>query len=78
MVMMMDVDSEVFELPDQELDFVLFGVPSHVTKFLILLAANDFVDGSGNTVCDSDLGLIGASEFKFPAVIFSPIKRSTF
>lgn len=46
MVLMIDINAKAFELFDQEFNFVLFRVPSHVSKLFVLVACDDFVNGT--------------------------------
>jgi hypothetical protein len=76
MVVMMNVDAEVAQLSDEELDFMLLGVRSHVSQLFVLFAANYFVNCASDPISDRNLGFIGRAKTKFPAIVFSPIKRS--
>lgn len=55
---MLNIDAEIFELFDEQLDFVLFGVAAHVAKLFILVAGDDLVDYACDPVGDSDLRLV--------------------
>lgn len=76
MIVMMDLDAEVFKLTEKELNFVLLRIRSHVPEFLVLLAADYLVDRPGDSIGYGHLGLVGRAKAKFPTIVFSPIKRS--
>lgn len=59
MVVMMDLDAQVFKLSDQELDFMLLWIRSHVAQFLVALAADDFINRPRDPIGHGYLCLIG-------------------
>ena len=56
---MMNIDAEVAQLSDEEFDFMLLGIRSHVAEFFVLLAADYFINRASDPVGDGDLGLVG-------------------
>lgn len=73
---MMNLDAEVLELTEQEFDFMLLWIRSHVPEFLVLLTSDNLIDRSRDSIGDSDLGFVGGAQTELPAIVFSPVKRS--
>jgi len=59
MVFMIDINAKIFKLLDQKFDLVLFRIPAHIPKFFILISGNNFVNSSGDAICDGNFCLIG-------------------
>jgi hypothetical protein len=74
---MIDINAKIFELLDQKLDLVLFGVTTHISKLFILVAGNNLVNGSGDSISNSHFGFVGRTELKLPLIVLGSIKRAS-
>ncbi|NJM09606.1 MAG: hypothetical protein HC883_01510 [Bdellovibrionaceae bacterium] len=58
MVLVADIHAEAPELADKLLDLLFDGVAAHVAEVLVGFASKYLEDGSRESVCNSDFGLI--------------------
>ena len=58
MILMLDIDSQIFELPDEKFDLVLLRVSAHVAQLFVFVPGDDLVDCPGEAVGNGHLGLI--------------------
>lgn len=59
MVIVVNLNAKILELTNEQLDFVLLRIPSHISNFFVLISGNDLVNGAGHTVCDGHFGFVG-------------------
>lgn len=78
MVVMQNMNSKSSELPDESTNFLFVWIPSLVTKLLVVFAAKDFINSSGNTVCNGDFRLICGTKSVSEFVVFGSVKRASF
>lgn len=57
--MMLNLNAKIFELLDEEFDFVLFGISAHVAEFLIVVSGYNLVNDSSDSIGYGDFGLVG-------------------
>jgi hypothetical protein len=61
MIMMLNLNAEIFELLDKEFDLVLLWIPPHIANLLVGISGEDLIDSPRDPIGYGDLCLVGRS-----------------
>ncbi len=58
MVMMQNMNAQSLELPDEPTNFLLMRIAALIAKLFVFFATEDFINPSGNSICNGDFCLV--------------------
>jgi hypothetical protein len=59
MSFMMYIHAQALEFAHESLDLFFNRISAHVSQIFVRFTAENFINGSGDPVCDCNLGFIG-------------------